>query len=85
MAARRYVLDTSAPDIDGCKFTPKARHGPGCRDATMNSFRVPWADGASGNAKCPHQNRWYDWMICEGQAGRIAGYTPSDEQPAGSR
>ena len=69
MAARRYVLDTTAPDIDGCTFTPKARHGPGCRDATMNSFGVPWADGSSGNAKCPHQNRRYDRMTWLGHAG----------------
>jgi hypothetical protein len=85
MAARTYVLDTTAPDIDGCKFTPKARHGPGCRDATMNSFGVPWAGGSSGKAKCPYQNRWYDWMICEGQAGRMAGFPLAGEQPAGSR
>jgi hypothetical protein len=51
----------------------------------MNSFGVPWADGSPGKAKCPYQNRWYDLMICEGQAGRMAGFPLAGEQPYRSR
>jgi len=51
----------------------------------MNGFGVPWADGSSGKAKCPYQNLWYDWMICEGQAGRTVSFPLAGEQPYGSR
>jgi hypothetical protein len=35
----------------------------------MNSLGVPWADGSSGKAKCPYQNRRYDRMTWLGHAG----------------
>ncbi len=35
----------------------------------MNSFGAPWADGSSGKAKCPYQNRRYDRMTWLGHAG----------------
>lgn len=63
MAARKSVRIEMLRTLTAVRSRRESVARTRLLDRAMNSVGVPWADGSSGQAKCPHQNRRYARMI----------------------